>query len=632
MKVGSWLDLCVPQENWTELNLISKKVIDLLNDLTPKCVANLKENNNLVALTIDPMSSDTLVLHHLTEIGGGLLNSKKHMVALNGFGPLATTVRFKSAEDLFTFVIDVPVPSDQDISSFDTATEFNKLTKEKDDKTVERFRNIIILPPFIASVILTIPTSSPQEWAALIKAAAGNMKSELEDHDSFDEDEFDSAVTCVLRWLWCVVNDALVPPVLGISNDNTTSIWSKNLHDTFIRDPSDTSPDASQVQGPSNEVLNSLSLNVNQMALNREKQMTASKESATKKCKFDSLEPFIKNMILNASSASGSVSAVEPSAHVRSIMNCATISRAQLSVNHLLQKQNVHVEVPLPFITALMNGDWVCRNSSNPSKISFLLLGGSVSETKHSASEKANLTLQLQEVYNNQLSSDSISQLITCKYASAKNYMELLRLTKAARSMVELMTDKVGLFKIQMDHVVLHLEKEYLKYEHHFKQDPLFGMKFVCTLDCRFQSFLQKCMDNDSIDDVRPTFYDLQDILDDIERNKFTGFLPATLLSEHKKSPATDTSSNNSSNKQKAAENSKVRPEWRLPDGQKVGDIFDAEAIKSCPELKPGVKCCIRCASKGHCFQNCKNKASHCEWPEDVVKKYHDWQALHRKL
>ena len=140
-------------------------------------------------------------------------------------------------------------------------------------------------------------------------------------------------------------------------------------------------------------------------------------------------------------------------------------------------------------------------------------------------------------------------------------------------------------------------------------------------------------MDNDTIDDVRDTFYNLQDILDDIERNKFVGFLPANLITDSKKSSSSDSSgSDSTSGKQKAAQNTKARPEWCLPDGQRVGDIFDAEALKSCPEFKPGVKCCIRFAAKGHCFQNCKNKGSHCEWPEDIVKKYHDWQALHRKL
>ena len=138
-------------------------------------------------------------------------------------------------------------------------------------------------------------------------------------------------------------------------------------------------------------------------------------------------------------------------------------------------------------------------------------------------------------------------------------------------------------------------------------------------------------MYNDCIEDVRPTFYDLQNILDDVERNKFSGILPAVLLPDSSKGNAKQKLSKDSPTKAKADENEAVRPEWRLPDGVKVGDVFDSDAIKSCPEVKPGVKCCVRFASKGHCFSNCRNKEAHCEWPEAVGKKYHDRQAKHRK-
>ena len=74
-----------------------------------------------------------------------------------------------------------------------------KLSKAKDDNEAERFRNIILLPPFIASVILTVPTSTPQECAALIKAVVGNMKTELEVNNNFDKDKFYTVVRHILR-------------------------------------------------------------------------------------------------------------------------------------------------------------------------------------------------------------------------------------------------------------------------------------------------------------------------------------------------------------------------------------------------------------------------------------------------
>ena len=87
-------------------------------------------------------------------------------------------------------------------------------------------------------------------------------------------------------------------------------------------------------------------------------------------------------------------------------------------------------------------------------------------------------------------------------------------------------------------------------------------------------------MDNDSIQDVRRTFYDLQDVLDDIERNKFVGFLSTGLIQDQQGTPSSVKSKVNPSNKQKAMENDNAHPEWRIPCGQKVVDVFSAEEIK----------------------------------------------------
>ena len=81
-----------------------------------------------------------------------------------------------------------------------------------------------------------------------------------------------------------------------------------------------------------------------------------------------------------------------------------------------------------------------------------------------------------------------------------------------------------------MDHLVNHIDKEHTLHKCNFKNDPLFGMKFLNVIDSRFESFLQKCMDNAIIKDARKLHYDLQDIMDNIERNKFIGHLPALLL------------------------------------------------------------------------------------------------------
>ena len=59
------------------------------------------------------------------------------------------------------------------------------------------------------------------------------------------------------------MEDELDPPSLGYRADPVTSAWSQLLHDADSLSPDDTSPDTSQIHGPSNEVLSALSTNIN---------------------------------------------------------------------------------------------------------------------------------------------------------------------------------------------------------------------------------------------------------------------------------------------------------------------------------------------------------------------------------
>ena len=230
-------------------------MINLLNDETPTCASNIKDSHNLFVLTLYPHSSEVLITHHFTEIGGSLLRSEKRLLALNGFGPLAKIARFKSAEDMFSFVIDLAFPSKTSFSNFDVAAEFSILKKSS---SIERLRNIIVLLPFIAAVILIIPSSSPSDWTALMKAAAESMKTELEGDEDCVAKDFDDAVLRTLRWLWCINSDDLTPPCLGFRNDDLSSAWSKNIHNSCMNPQGETNPNPSCVTGPSNEVLNSM--------------------------------------------------------------------------------------------------------------------------------------------------------------------------------------------------------------------------------------------------------------------------------------------------------------------------------------------------------------------------------------
>ena len=162
------------------------EIINLLNSGDHAVLAsNIMQNNNLVVLTLDDMDNDLIMFHHFTQIGGTIRIKDPKIVALNGFGPLATVVRFKQAEDLFGYIVERDAPSSADLESFGNASEFKNLKCK--DKNMKYFRNIMLIPPYLATAFLSISSRKPEDLACIANAAAENFKNEHGGHSDFNE-------------------------------------------------------------------------------------------------------------------------------------------------------------------------------------------------------------------------------------------------------------------------------------------------------------------------------------------------------------------------------------------------------------------------------------------------------------
>ena len=52
----------------------------------------------------------------------------------------------------------------------------------------------------------------------------------------------------------------------------------------------------------------------------------------------------------------------------------------------------------------------------------------------------------------------------------------MYQILQVSQGFEEVMTDKDGLFKLQIDYVILCIKREYIKYKYYFKYNPLFGI------------------------------------------------------------------------------------------------------------------------------------------------------------
>ena len=109
----------------------------------------------------------------------------------------------------------------------------------------------------------------------------------------------------------------------GVMSDPEIDLWSTNLYSLVLTPNYPSFPSSSSVPSPSDATLSHLASNVHSLIMTLEKHHN---EKSTKKCKFDSMEEFTKQMILNASAKTSDVSAVKPCTSFLEILNYASAS------------------------------------------------------------------------------------------------------------------------------------------------------------------------------------------------------------------------------------------------------------------------------------------------------------------
>ena len=105
-----WTDFCNDDTLWSPLNLKGMSVMNLLNSTTVGCVQYLKYNDALVSLTIDHISHEPALLHHITHICSSMLMGDTYLVAVSGFRNKAQTVRLPPTIKYLDCIVDVEVP------------------------------------------------------------------------------------------------------------------------------------------------------------------------------------------------------------------------------------------------------------------------------------------------------------------------------------------------------------------------------------------------------------------------------------------------------------------------------------------------------------------------------------------
>ena len=87
MNYVNWKLVFANDPNNNTLDKSAEKIIDITGPDNDKnaYLFNMKEEKDMVFISVEPIAKDIQVFHHLTQIGGSVVNPATMMVAIKGF-------------------------------------------------------------------------------------------------------------------------------------------------------------------------------------------------------------------------------------------------------------------------------------------------------------------------------------------------------------------------------------------------------------------------------------------------------------------------------------------------------------------------------------------------------------------
>ena len=145
MKFPNWAQVYAKDPNNEAYDKNATAITDLFLSAisAEECISNIKDEPNLIHLSIAPISEDVQAFHHLTQIGGNIATPVPMIVALSGFDSNPLPIRLDS--DLFLDSDDVVVPPWKNLTKISSAQDVISLSSRSGSNVT--FRNIITIPP-----------------------------------------------------------------------------------------------------------------------------------------------------------------------------------------------------------------------------------------------------------------------------------------------------------------------------------------------------------------------------------------------------------------------------------------------------------------------------------------------------
>ena len=252
------------------------------------------------------------------------------------------------------------------------------------------------------------------------------------------------------------------------------------------------------------------------------------------------------------------------------------------------------------------------------------------------------LILQLKELTGRGLSNDDVESALKQGVKVPKSIEEMRFSIFNTTAAASFFFSKWSLLSSKLLEVHNHLVRHYPIYEASLAEDQLFTAKFLFAIDTRIQIWLKMCEIKEFREDVDDKLLNFDEVLNQVILRTFSITLPPSIkhIFEKKHPKRTDQDSDGPGPKRKKGndrdrgeeKSSRIQNDgkvdsWILSQDQYTSKLRHNSSLKSRPKYSD-VPVCHRFHSRGYCFNNCSNKASHIDsnqLPADIQKDYKTW-------
>ena len=291
-------------------------------------------------------------------------------------------------------------------------------------------------------------------------------------------------------------------------------------------------------------------------------------------------------------------------------------------------------------IQSLYNGDLLWHNSVDPKNLSvFMVFKRGVMETEQ---KSRYLLFHLQEKQGSKRSVEEILASTKQTIRVPTSFHEMVYQLRCFRGLIQVFLGHQSFVVRQLVDLTAKVEnlEERLTAASH--SDEKFIAAFLYSIDLMCQEFLKECKLKSDRSFVDEQLLDFDSVIQRVRLQQFPSYLPPTFTSVDSGSKGEDMVVRNSKRRKLGGEDdlpedkgSNIVQNESQPEEFKMapGESWEKDWCGRVADGRPSWgknKMCPRFHTKGYCFKQCRNKASHVPFsrvPDAKRKEYKQWMA-----